>query len=344
MLSYLVAIATLTALIVVHEAGHMLAARLCGMRVERFSIFFGPSLLRWRLGQTQFQLGSIPFGGYVQIAGMNPHEQRPADDTGSYANKPAWQRFAAVLAGPAINYLFAILLMLLIALAWGLPAPRVGVAKVAPGTPAADAGLKTGDIIVAVDGAPIHRQERVITQVTKSGGRALRFEIERGNGRLTLQVTPRREPDSPYRIGIQLAQHPGFVPVDATTALKTSLAYPLAISAEVLGFLKQLFTHQVSPSQIGGPVEIVHQIKGSLELGWVILLLFAAKLNVLLGIFNLLPLPALDGGRLIFLGIEIVTRRRVNERVEHLVHTAGFILLLALIALVTLGDIRRRLG
>lgn len=343
-MSYVIAIVALTVLIVVHELGHMLVARWCGMRVERFSIFFGPPLLRWRAAQTEFQLASIPLGGYVQIAGMNPHEELAADDAGSYANKPAWQRFLTVLAGPLVNYLFAIVLMLVITLGWGLPAPRLAIHDVAAGSPAAEAGLAAGDVIVALGGASVHTQERVIELVSRSAGRPLQVALERDRRPLQLEVVPRKDADGVYRVGIRFGQLPGFARVPASTAIQASLHYPLLESAQVLGFLKKLFTREVSPKQLGGPVEIVHQLKGSLELGWVVLLLFAAKLNVLLGIFNLLPLPALDGGRLIFLGAEIVTRRRVNQRFEYVVHAIGFLLLLALIVLVTFGDIRRRLG
>lgn len=342
-MSYIVAIAVLAALILVHELGHMWVARWCGMRVERFSIFFGPVLFSWQGKRTRYQVAAIPIGGFVQIAGMNPHEALPADDSGSYANKAAWKRFATVLAGPAINYLLAIVLMLAVTLGWGLPAPRVVIQEVVDGSAAAAAGLKANDIIAAIDGVAVHGQRRVLEAVQGSEGGRLRFEVERQGKPVTLQVVPAKE-DGTYRIGIRFGETPGFMPVGLGAALGASLLYPVLASAEALGFLKKLVTRDISPKQVGGPVEIVAQLSGSVALGWVVVLLMAAKLNVVLGLFNLLPLPALDGGRLVFLGAEILTGRRVNQRFEFALHTIGFLLLLALILLVTYGDIRRRFG
>jgi regulator of sigma E protease len=195
--------------------------------------------------------------------------------------------------------------------------------------------LKAGDIVDRVDGGEVRRVARLLELIQKSDGKRLEVMVERAGDRLTIPVTPRREEDGNYRIGSRLVERPGFVGVGLGTALRASFAYPVYASAEALGFLKKLITRDISTKQVGGPVEIVAQLSGTIQFGWVVVLLMAAKLNVILGLFNLLPLPALDGGRLAFLGAEIVTRRRVNQRFEFALHTIGFLLLLVLILLVT---------
>jgi regulator of sigma E protease len=336
----LLAIVSLGVLIMVHEAGHMLVARRLGMRVEKFSVGFGPPLLRWRGKHTIFQLALVPLGGFVQIAGMNPHEELPEGDAGSYANKPATYRFATVLAGPVTNYLFAILIMSGVVLTLGLPKWQHVVAEVVAGSPAAGAGLRTGDIIEAIDGAAVPAVEDVLGKISGSGGRTLAFRLRRGGGSVQARVTPAPK-DRTYRIGIQFGRKLAFSPIDPGRGLLLAALFPIDESAKALSGLGQLFTGKTSVSQVGGPLEIVRQLKMSFEESLVMSLLFLAMLNVYLGLFNLLPVPALDGGRLLFLIYTMIARRPVNQRFENAVHTVGFLLILGLLALVTYRDIAR---
>ncbi|MBK6849596.1 MAG: site-2 protease family protein [Proteobacteria bacterium] len=340
---YALAIAALAVLIVVHEFGHMWVARRCGMRVEKFSIFFGPVLWRWKGRQTTYQLASIPLGGYVQIAGMNPEEALPADDPGSYQHKPAWQRFLTILAGPGINYVFAIGLIFALVLIWGQPRPLIAVAEVMPGSPALQVGLRAGDVLRRIDGVPVKEAVDVTVAVSSSGGRPMTIDLVRGGRPQVVRVAPRSE-DGVYRIGIRFAPVPAFERVGVLRAAGYSLAYPVVQSAGMLRMLGKLATREVSAKQVEGPVGIVHQLKLSFESGAAAAVLQIALLSVCLGLFNLLPLPALDGGRLVFLAIEIVTRRRVSHRVEALIHTVGFVALFGLLLLVTYSDLRRRFG
>jgi regulator of sigma E protease len=343
-MSYVLSIVVLAVLILVHEFGHMWVARLCGMRVDKFSIFFGPALFRWRGKHTTYQIASVPLGGYVQIAGMNPHENLPPDDSGSYQNKPVWQRFATVLAGPSINYLFAILIMVVVIVGWGVPRPSIEVGQVVDGSPARAAGMRAGDQIQAIDGQQVRTREEVVAAIQQSEGRTLRLGVRRQGEPVAVDVTP-REQDGNYRIGIQFSQKPGFFRVGLGTALWASLRYPWLQSANVLSFLGRLITREVSAvDNVGGPVAIVQWLKESFDVGLAVVLLQAAMLNVYLGLFNLLPLPALDGGRLVFLLAEGVTRKKVNQRAETLVHASGFVLLMGLLLLVTYSDIRRFFG
>jgi regulator of sigma E protease len=339
----LLAIVGLGLLIVVHELGHMLVARAMGMRVERFSIGFGPTLVRWRGRRTTYQLALVPLGGFVQIAGMNPHEKLAPDDRESYASKSPTARFLTILAGPATNYLFAIVIMVGVTLAWGLPRPQLSVDTLVPGAPAEAAGLRPGDRFLSVAGRPASEPEAVIELIGASKGRPLPVRVERDGRTLLLEVVPRLE-EGTYKIGVGFGGKIAFEPMSARNALLFSLVFPIDRTIAVLSGLGKLIRGKVSVKQVGGPVEIVRQLTHSFREGLGFSLLFLALLNVYLGLFNLLPIPALDGARLVFLGFTMVSRRPVNQRVENLVHTIGFVVLLGLILLVTYRDILRLLG
>jgi regulator of sigma E protease len=342
----LLAILGLGLLIVIHELGHMLVARLCGMRVDRFSIGFGPALARWRGKRTTYQLAMIPLGGFVQIAGMNPHEQLPADDPGSYARKSARARFATIFAGPLTNYLCASAIMVGVLLVWGIPRweEAVAIKAVAGGTPAAQAGIRGGDVITAVDGRIAHSAEEVIELVGASKGKPLHLDLARGGRTVSLMVRARLA-DGAWRIGVEFdperVRKLRFTRVGVGGALALGALYPYDQTRKVLSGLGQLARRKESLKQVGGPLEIVRQLKMSFEDSVSMALIFLAMLNVYLGLFNLLPVPALDGGRLVFLTLAMVIRRPVNQRVENAIHTVGFLLLLGLILLVTYRDIVR---
>ena len=337
---YLLAIVGLAVLIVVHEAGHMMVARWMGMRVEQFSVGFGPSLIRWRGDVTTFQIALIPLGGYVKIAGMNPHEQLPEDDPGSYANKAPWRRFLVILAGPLTNYLFAVLIMVGVYAAWGLPQPKEvvgGIRSVLAGEAAFKAGLKPGDRILTISGVKLTSNNQARKLIQASKGKPMMVVVSRDGKKVTAAVTPKKS-GKRFLIGVGFDYVLTFHPLSAGQALLAGVLFPVEKSMMALGNLGALFTGQVGVDQMGGPVAIVRQLKLSFDSGLLTALTFMALLNVLLGVFNLLPLPALDGGRLIFLSFTLITRRPVNQRIENAVHMVGFIILLGLLLLLTFGD------
>lgn len=343
-MSILLAIIGLGLLITVHELGHMSIARLVGMRVEKFSLGFGPVLWQHRGRQTIFQLAAIPLGGFVQIAGMNPHEELPANDSGSYQNKPAWARFATILAGPLTNYLCAIIFIVLVMLGWGLPSWRPTVAEVVPQSAAAQGGLMHGDMIVEIEHQPIRSELEVQEKILGSKGQPLRFLVNDLSGKeRQVTITPRAEGNI-WRIGIHFGRKLHFSPLRPWQAVALGAIYPFQESGKALAGLGQLFSGKASLKQVGGPLEIVRQLKMSFEDSMVMAIVFLAMLNVYLGLFNLLPVPALDGGRLIFLLFTMITRRPINQRMETTVHTIGFVILFALLLLVTYRDLLRLLG
>lgn len=348
-MSYILAILGLSLLIVVHEAGHMFVARLFGMRVNTFSIGFGPRLLRYRGTRTTYQIALIPLGGYVQIAGMNPHDEVPEDDPGSYANKSSFARIATILAGPATNYLTAMVMMVILLLAWGYPRTErsTGVGEVLKDSPAARAGLKADDRITTIDGEAVENFEQVVARIQASEGRPIAITVLREGERVPLKVTPRKQGDG-YKIGYAPELGISFSEVGVGQAFALGAYYPFHISGralEALGVtLKALLSGEAGKAQVGGPVEIVHQLSRSFKESLAAALVFLAMLSAYLGLFNLLPVPALDGGRLLFLVATVVGRRQINQRLESMVHTVGFFLLVGVLLLVTYCDVARRVG
>jgi regulator of sigma E protease len=336
-MSILVAIIGLGLLIVLHEGGHFVVARLCGMRVERFSIGFGPTLLGFKRGGTTFQIAPIPLGGFVQITGLNPSEEFDHSDPHVYPNRPRWMRLATILAGPAANYLTAFVLMLVVLLGFGMPSKTQKIIEPVPGRPAATAGLAAGDVLVEANGQPVNA-ERPISEVIQAGhGAPVSIKVLRAGQPRTFVVTPDAK-SGVYQVGIQIGAIDERTPVSIGLALKEAVIYPYYTSVGILGGLYDMVRGKVH-ADLSGPIGITKQIAKAADRGAVDFLGMLILLSVYLGLFNLLPLPALDGGRALFLGIESVTRKRVNPRIEAAVHTAGFVLLLGVLVIVSVTDI-----
>jgi regulator of sigma E protease len=336
-MSIVVAIVGLGLLIVLHEGGHYLAARLCGMRVERFSIGFGPTLLGFKRGETTFQIAPIPLGGFVQITGLNPNEEFDRSDPHVYPNRPRWMRLLTILAGPAANYATAFVLMLVVLLGFGMPSKTQKIIEPVAGRPAAVAGLKTGDVLVEANGQAVNADHPISEVIQGAHGAPVAIKVMRDGQPMTFTVTPEAR-GSAYQVGIQIGSIDARTPVGIGTALKEAVVYPYYTSVGILGGLYDMVRGKVH-ADLSGPIGITKQIAKAADRGAVDFLGMLILLSVYLGLFNLLPLPALDGGRALFLGIESVTRKRVNPRIEAAVHTAGFVLLLGVLLVVSFKDI-----
>ena len=325
----------LALLMVVHEAGHLLAARAFGMRVLRFSIGFGPPLFRYQAkgSETVYQVAVIPFLAYVQIAGMNPFEEIDPDDKGSYANGSLVGRISAIVAGPLANYVFASVFFFGSLLIGGKAVPSMNV-NVLDG-PAKKASIRSGDKIVSAGGSPVDDFEELRRRIMASKDKPIEIGVVRGNRELTIAVTPIEKDGRPI-IGIE-PQTFKHVPVTAKEAAVQSLILPATVVERFVVTLARIVTGKEKP-QLAGPVGIVKETSRAAEQGSAVFLWLLGALSAYLGAFNLLPFPALDGGRLAFLTYEAVTRQRPNAQVEAKVHFLGLLMLLALIAVVTVFD------
>ena len=327
-------------LVVVHETGHLLAARASGMRVVRFSIGFGPPLLRYQSKKTDtlYQVALIPFLAYVQIAGMNPFEEIDPEDRSSYANASLFARVFAILAGPLANYLFASVLFFTCFAIAGVPKPTdKPIVEVMDKSAAQAAKLRTGDTITAVGGTKVEDFEAMRQQIVKSAGKPLSFDVLRGKEHLTILITPKNE-NGVSRIGVQPVVK--NVPVTLKEAGVLALTYPYVVVKNSIIELGRILTFQTKPV-LSGPVGIVSETSKAASEGWVSFVFLLGVISAYLGGFNALPFPALDGGRLAFLGYEAITRRKPNARIEVVVHALGFAMLLTLIAVVTFSDTKK---
>lgn len=344
----LIAVFGLSLLVIVHEAGHYLAARAFGMRVTRFSIGFGPVIVSYRAkdSPTTFQICAIPFLAYVMIAGMNPAEEVDPNDESLYPNKGVFARIVTIFGGPFANYLAASVLTFGLALGFGWPVadkvtePMI-VERVVPGTPAAKAGLEDGDVIVQADGKPIRNVKELMAVTHPRAGTPTEYVVERAGKRLPpFTITPQADDQKRGIIGVSPRVETTYQPVPAGKAALLAVVYPFELTVNTLiGMADQI--QRRTTEGLTGPIGMGELVYKQVQKGIFPFVHILLAISVALGFFNLLPFPALDGGRLVFLGYELITRRRPNERIEAAVHTVGLLFLLGVIALVTWRDVLR---
>ena len=374
------AILALGFLIMVHEAGHLIVARWCGMKVERFSIGFGPGIFRWRSKKdTVYQIAPIPFGGFVEIRGMNLAEDIDPTDPQAYPNRPVWQRMATIFAGPFTNVLAAVALAYVLYACHGYDRhiDYFGIAEVQKGG-AAEHALLPGDRILAIGGTQDgkHVDHPVYFDGPHGERHSLRDFFKDEDATITvlrkvctmtaattaaatlvpvacvdeiqppIVIRPRKSDcggSTCYRIGVGLMNDRvdlGTQPIGPFEAAREAVIYPWRQSKQIVGGLWQVITRKAE-LETAGPAGITVVIKEAIESGWVETFLLLMMLNVYLGLFNLFPLPPLDGARLAFLGYELVTRRRANPKVEATVFMVGVLILIPVLIMVTVGDCRR---
>jgi len=338
-MSIAISIITLGLLIAFHELGHYAAARAVGMRVLRYSIGFFKPILSWTSKKTgiTYQVGALPLGGFVQIKGMNPFEEGAFEHADSYQTQAAWKRAAVIAAGPIANFALAfVALWALFAIGGPMEVDEAKVGAVLRDGPAARAGLEMGDRVVEFDGVAISTWQELSQRLHENPGKRVELLVERGGTERTVAVTPELK-NGVGLIGIGQPSTVVRLPVHeaAGAALGQCTGW---ISMTFAGF-KALLTEEESGMSPVGPIGIVKMAASSLDVGVAHYVVFAAYLNVMLFLFNLVPFPALDGGRCLVLLGEAITRRRINRTVDAYVNTAGFFLVLGLIVVITFKEI-----
>lgn len=332
------------AIIIIHEAGHFFMARREGMRVREFAFGFPPRITSVRRGGTQFSINALPLGGYVSILGEDEDSAAP----GSYSKKSPWSRLRVVLAGIAMNFLLAwVLLTIYFWIApFGPTVDAIAIASVRPGSAAELAGIKVNDFLVSANGEPLET-EASLTEFTRSHpGQEVTFELRR-NGKLeTVSVQLGTDASAPLGVGIAdvgEAPHvawylaPWYALVETWWSIVAHLTFIGALVSKLFGMGKD-----VSVDAVSGPVGIFAMLQQIMVLGVPAIVRFSAIISLAVGIFNLLPIPALDGGRALFLVVEgLFGKRAISHRTEALVHALGFILLITLILFVTYLDIQK---
>lgn len=346
----IIAILVLGFLVFVHEFGHFVAAKLSGMRVEEFSIGMGPTIYSVYKGETKYNLGALPIGGYVRVTGEFAQELDDGvldvDDERRYQNRPVWQRLIFVSAGSAMNFLTAIILFTAIFMYVGIPTPLGdnSISGVVAGSVAEMAGIKSGDKIVAIDGASITTWNELTSQINNNQGQPMNIVIRRGDEQFEVTLTPSYdEKQEKMLIGVQ--QNMVLERGNIFAAVKYGVRETYEITLLLIDAVGNLVTGQVSVTDdeegLMGPVGIFHTIDVTAKAGFLYVVNLMALLSVNLGLINILPVPALDGSKLVFLAIEGVRGKPVDPSKENFVHFLGFALLMLLMIVVTYKDILR---
>lgn len=342
-------LAVLGVLILSHEFGHFIVAKKSGMRVDEFAFGFPPRLFKFKKGETLYSINLIPFGGYVKIHG---EEGEGEEDPRSFASKPISARAAVIIAGVFFNILLAWLL-LSVGYSLGLPgsvgaAPKgadirdekIVILQVQSGTPAEAAGFKLGDELVG-----FKEVEEVQSFISENGGSEIEITYKRGAESFSVNVVPSVEAEKGKgALGIAMDKV-GIIKTPAYLSiwegLKTTANLTIAVASAIFFFIADSIRGLVGINQIIGPVGIVSAAGAMTEMGFSYLLGFMALLSINLAIINIIPFPALDGGRLVFLIIEKIKGSPVSQRFSSMAHSIGLILLLILMAIITYNDILR---
>ncbi len=346
-------IVVLGVLIFVHELGHFLFAKLFRVKVLKFSLGFGPKLISKTVGETEYLISAFPLGGYVKMLGENPEEAADAEDSErSFAARPVWNRFFIVLAGPLFNLLFSVLLFFMIFMVMGIPENRDStvIGQVSPDSPAEQAGIEAGDMIVDISGQGIATWMDVLNSVSSSNGEELQFTVRRGTEELVLSITPEldsvtnvfgEEVEQRFMIGIVKKEQIEYQRVGPIAAMQAGIWQTwMFIYLTFMGVVK-IIQNVVPASELGGPILIAQLAGEQARAGWLNLAHFMGLLSVNLGILNLLPIPVLDGGHLVFLTVEGIRRKPLNERAQILAQQVGIALLGTLMLFVFYNDIVR---
>lgn len=347
-MSWLVALLVLSALIFFHELGHYSAARFFGVYVEVFSIGFGKKLFSFQWIGTQWQISAIPLGGYVKMKGQDDSDPNAtSSDADSYTAKKPWQRIIILFAGPLAN--FALAWVFFYSIALGGPqtlSPVIG--KIVHDSPAEHAGLQQGDKILSIDGITITQWDE-LSQYIKTSEGSLKLSIDRNGTNSLITLTPRiSETTNLFKETIQ-QRMVGIAPAGVTHTLNLdifeSTAYASAQTYEtsflIFQSVQKLLTGVVPAKEVGGVVSIVQITADATAYGWMSLLFFSALISVNLGVLNLLPIPALDGGHIMFNLYEILRRKAPSEEVIYRLTLGGWVLLLGLMSLGLYNDITR---
>lgn len=337
-------------LIFFHEFGHFLIARLFGVGVEKFSLGFGPRLIGKKIGLTDYRLSLVPLGGYVKMVGEEPDEELDPNLVPiSFTHKSVLKRFLIVFAGPFFNVLLAVLIFFVISWTTGILILKPAVGSVKEGSPAFSAGFKKGDLITAINAEPVETWEEMAERIGRSKGQTLEIRVRRPEESVVLSVTPEMittknllgENIRRYVIGIGTAGETDSKELSLFEAVTESFRQTYAIVELMVVIVAKLLTGGISMDTVGGPIMIAQMAGDQAKAGISSLFQFIAVISVNLAVINLLPIPVLDGGHLLFFLIEALMGRPVNLKVREIAQQVGMVILIMLMILVFYNDIVR---
>jgi regulator of sigma E protease len=349
LISLISIIILLGVLIFVHELGHFLAARIGGVGVLKFSLGFGPKIIGKKIGETEYVLSCIPLGGFVKLLGESDNEPlAPEDEKRSFLKQPIWKRTLIIFAGPAFNFLLALLIFVIVFM-HGVPYLTADIGEVQKESAAYDAGIISGDKITAIEGKMISRWDDLRPIIAEGKGKEVEVVIERGTEKKQLIIKPRLsktknifgEEEPAYLIGISPS---GKVVMESKNPWQASIAAgqkTWEISKLTVISVIKMIEGTISPRTLGGPIFIAQVAGAQVKEGIVPFILFMALLSINLGVINLFPIPVLDGGHIMFYAIETIIRREISIKVKEIAQQIGFAFLIMLMIFVIMIDIER---
>ncbi|MDU1055960.1 MAG: RIP metalloprotease RseP [Negativicoccus succinicivorans] len=342
MLTIIATIFVFGVIVLVHEWGHFITAKLTGMRVDEFAVGFGSKLWSKRVGETTYSLRSVPLGGFNRIAGMTEEqvEEDQVDPRRAFVYKPAWKRFIVIVAGAAMNFILAIILISGLFSAYGVstPSDEPIVGEVLTQAPASSHQLAPGDRIVAIQGEPIRQWNEISPHMQKWGGQVVTLRVERNHKPLTLQVIPGSDNG---RVVLGILPVIETRPVGLLESVQYGAERSWNLTVQMWKGIGQLITGKVSGSELAGPVGIAQMAGNIARTGFANLLMFTAVLSLNLGLLNLLPVPLLDGGHLLLIVVEGIIGKKLPPKYLYYIQMTGMLLLGALFIYATSNDILR---
>lgn len=341
-MSIIIALLIFSLIVLFHEFGHFLLAKKNGITVVEFSLGMGPRLLSFDKGGTKYSWKLLPFGGSCMMLGEDEGTMEP----GAFAAASVWARISVIAAGPVFNFILAFVLSMFIIGSIGYDKPVI--LQVSDGYPAAEAGLKEGDIVKKINHSNIHVAREVTNYVTFNQKQSVTMTVERDGKDITVQMDPVANESGRYIFGISCSSNYrekcGILGTLKYSAYEVKYWIQLTIES-----IKMLFTGQASINDMSGPVGVVSYIGETYQESqssggfyvWLNMLNISILLTANLGVMNLLPIPALDGGRLVFLIIELIRGKRIDPEKEGMVHFVGLMLLMLLMVVVMFNDVRK---
>ncbi len=358
-ITILVFLLILSVLVLIHEAGHFLVAKKFGIKVEEFGFGLPPRAFGKKIGETIYSVNWLPIGGFVKLYGEDeagagriaPSDERKAiskDLNRAFFARPVWQRALVIIAGVAMNFLLAVVIISYLFGVSGIQVPgnKVIITAVVKDSPAQVAGLVVGEEVIAINNTKVTSPNQLVDSIKSYLGKEITLKILKDSKEENIRITPRKDyPKNEGPMGVSISQnietkkYPVYqAPIEG---LKEATKDSWLIVSGVGMVIYQLIIHGVVPQGVAGPVGIAQLTGQFVQIGPIAVLSFVSLLSLNLAVLNILPIPALDGGRLFFILIEGVTRKKVNQKFEGYAHAVGMAMLIFLIALITIHDLIR---
>jgi len=341
-MSIIIFILVLSAVIIVHEFGHFLFAKLFNVYVYEFSLGMGHKIFKYKpkKSETEYSIGILPLGGYVRLAGEEIEDDKSVPNDRKLKAKTFWQRFLIMFAGAGFNFIFAILLLFIIGITFGGTSSEAKIANIDENYPAYKEGIRNGDTILSINDVKVKTWDDAIWELTLADGEAVLLKVKDTNNNIKeVKINPIKElkdDEETYVYGISRSTEKikGI-----GNAFKYTYEKTISLFKTMFKTLGSLFTGKVSVNDLSGPVGIYSVVDDQAKAGFENIIYLIAFLSINVGVINLIPLPAFDGGRILFLIIEKIKGSPINPKIENIIHNVGFILLMALMIYITFHDI-----